>query len=97
MKHIRSMDIMGLKVRVVRGDPGKGNIGEYCPDTHTITISKDLDPDSEEYLHTILHEATHALLIRIGIHHSALPSLGHEIICDAVANMVLENWAKLKN
>lgn len=92
MKKIRSLHIFGKRVPVkyVKNMANKEEAhGEYDSSTGTIRICS--DQTNKEMIHTLIHEAMHALSDRTGI-RQAIDSGVEEILAENVATMITENF-----
>lgn len=82
--------IFGLKVKVKLA-PIQGNIaGTYQPYKEVITLN-DQHENDKELMHTLLHEAGHAMFYRVSI-NQAVSFETHEYIVNNYATMLLENF-----
>lgn len=85
--------IFGLPVKVNRvknliADQGKHAF--YNPNDFTISV--DASEKGEILHHTLIHEMAHAMSHRIGILQGSIPMDVQEIIAEAFATMIVENF-----
>lgn len=90
-------DILGQKIPVIKEESlitGKGIAGYYDPSKVYISVDKSLK--GKDLTLTILHEVVHAVLLRVGLHCTAMHSDLHEIVCENVSNALYENKTLIK-
>lgn len=92
MKKIGSLKIFGQNVRVkyvkdlIKKDQAQG---DYCSSDKIIRIDAALK--GNDLIHTLIHEATHALFDRSGIRQAV--DIGvEEIIAENISTMLIENF-----
>lgn len=67
-----------------------GSRGEFYSRHNLIVIDDKLVND--EFNQTLLHELIHAVISRVSIDQTSLEEGVEEIICDAVATAIIENF-----
>ena len=92
MKKALVFDIFGAIIPVeyvtdLIGDEGAEGI--YCAKTKSIQIDDSLEND--DYMMTLIHEFFHGISDRISL-NQALDERLEEIICDAFAKCIVENF-----
>ena len=101
MKLPRKVEIYGSKYKLkifvnphVQGIPVEG----YCDSLNKIIcLSRDILKDKEFTMEVLIHEMGHALMDRMGVRLTQLPPELEEIIVQAFAIMLIENFdIKLK-
>jgi len=90
MKLPSFLSIFGLRVKLKIAELGLGIAAQYEPAKKIITISPIHETDNE-LLHSLLHEAGHALFYRVSI-NQAVTYETHEFIVNNYATMLLENF-----
>lgn len=91
MKIPRFLNIFGSKVRLLVSLKMSQNMaGMYDPDKEIIYLNANHDTD-RELLHTLLHEAGHALFYRVSIQQAVSWEI-HEFIVNNYSTMLLENF-----
>lgn len=90
MKLPKTLNIFGEIVKVGFGKLKKTHSADYDPHKKKITIARDYVND-RELLHTLLHEAGHAMFFRVSIDQSVSYEV-HEFIVNNYATMLLDNF-----
>lgn len=87
----KTLNIFGLRISVeVSNDMPSNAAGLYEPYEAKIKIHPD-HPNKQEFMHTLLHEAGHAMFYRISINQAVSKEV-HEFIVDNFATMLLDNF-----
>jgi len=87
---VKSINVLGkiVLVKKVKGFAEKTNLlGQYDSASYTITV----DATQKEFAQTFMHECMHAVFDRIGFHNQT-PLECEEMICDSLANFLVENF-----
>lgn len=91
MKLPKLLNIFGSKVKLKVSDKFPPNVAaQYEPSKETITLNIIHDTD-KELLHSLLHEAGHAMFYRVSIQQAVSWEV-HEFIVNNFATMLLENF-----
>ncbi len=91
MKLPKFFNVFGIKVKLKVSDKLPMNVAaQYEPAKETITLSAIHDTD-KELLHSLLHEAGHAMFYRVSIQQAVSFEI-HEFIVNNYATMLLENF-----
>ena len=94
--NILGKDIPILFKDAVSSEDGSIYRGVFLVDKYnepTIEVSKSANMVKKQIEQTLLHEALHAVLWRIGIHNTNLSREIEEIIVDNIATFLVENWS----
>lgn len=90
--HSFCLNVFGSKVAVLQVKNlsfTQGILGQYDPQTNKIII--DSEQGNDEKTKTIIHEAVHALLKRVGVTQTMSQEI-EEVICVGVENLIFENF-----
>lgn len=88
-----TLKIFGSNIRILKIknlSSEQGLSGYYDPEQKIIGIDEGLTGD--DFWHTVMHEACHAMMHRTGVMQSTISRDTQEIICENVATMILENF-----
>ncbi len=91
MKQIKSLNILGMKVKVVYVDLSAENIcGKYNYKERKIYIDKKLDKETMQV--TLFHEFLHATFYRAGLPNAKISDDAEEIMVDQFSKALVENF-----
>ena len=91
MKLPKYLNVFGIKIKLKIDEKLPMTVAaQYDPGKETISLNAMHDTD-KELLHSLLHEAGHALFYRVSI-QQAVSFEVHEFIVNNYATMLLENF-----
>jgi hypothetical protein len=89
---MRKLKISGERVPFKYRKMAEEDAGEYDTESASITIRKDLKPQSQEHDETVVHETVHAIQHLSSLRHVGISDETWEIISGEVGRAVADNW-----